>query len=383
MHKTIASLEDFGACLRSDNLKIKLSALQAVYKQMTQPDRKHQKLNIGFVDLLYERYELAFEKEERLWCACILMQINDSRKFDLAEREFFSDNDNAVLLLCANTMAALPASEKVVKFSSVVMGDNKIIRLRLAANLLSDCLPLLEPDVALRVSIFSDHALPLPEVTDETCGFWLKELSGPYRWNARRLLQARGGASIHYLLINWQKLPVDVATWVLEQAVRRDITITGNIALEIIQSAREPALLRHALQTLKQFDITEADERLIAALYAHEDNSVRAAALEIGTEELSWREWLETDVPDYIRLAVLNRIRRNKQKKSIPYLDPLLLDSNWKIRAGATEALVAMAPDSLEILNAHLSSDHIEAKISALHALQRLEKKECLSQRVV
>ncbi len=374
MKTEISSLEDLTVCLRGERLSAKLTVLQEVYKHVEQAGKLGKKTNPALTDLLYERYEQTEGKEERAWCTCILLRIDDARKYAVAEKEFFTQQDNAILLLCAHTISSMPASRRAAMLSRLVMEADSATRQRLAANLLSDCMAVLEPDVALRVAILSDHDLPMEEVTPDTLDVWIRELTGSYRLNVRRILAGKSSASFIVLLENWKKLPSDLTAWVLTQAVKKQIHRTKDIVMEILETCGDVVLLGHALNVLKRLSATESDERTLEPLYLHKENSIRAAALEVGRTELPWDRWLNDGVSDDLRLAVLRRITQNQHKTSISVLDRLLQDKNWRIRARTTEALTALAPDSLDVLNAHLMGDHQEARISAAQALQRLGK---------
>ncbi len=372
MQINISSLEDLAVCLKSGRLSLKLTVLQKVYKQLEHANTCGKKLQQPLIDLIYERYEETDDKEERTWCTCILLLTEDDRKFTIAEQQFFAHDDNAILLLCADQITSLPASRRATMLSNLVMKNGSAARQRLTANLLSDCLAMLEPDVALRVAILSDHQLPLKEVTDNTLGLWIKELSGPYRMNVRRLLGKNSQASFSVLLENWKILPTALASWVITKAIQKEVDITKRVVMEILETSRDIGLQIHALGALNQLPFTECDEAILESLYGHKDNSVSAAALEVGRNELPWDSWLAEGVPDDLRLAVLKRITKNEHKTSMPFLEKLLQDKNWKIRARTTETLIALAPDSLNILKAQLRGDHLEARIGAVQALQRL-----------
>jgi hypothetical protein len=372
MEVKISSLEELAACLRGGRLPVKLAALREVHNQLQQARRAGQKLHPALIDLLHERYETTEDKDERTWCACLLFQVDDDRKYVVAEQEFFAQDDNAVLVLCADTIAPLPPSRRVALLADAVADGGSATRQRLAANLLSDCTALLSPEKALRVAILSDHNLPIEEVSADTLNLWIGELSGPYRLSVRRILGAKPPSSIVVLIENWRKLPADVATWGIAQVVRKKIPATRRILREILETGEDVAVLKCALNALTQFPIADRDDRALETLLRHEERSVRAAALAAGRTALPWGEWLDEGVSDEERLAVLCRIARYRHEGALSHLSPLLQDRNWKIRARATDALVSLAPDSLKVLQVHLASDNPEAKASAVQALQRL-----------
>ncbi len=372
MQINISSLDDLATCLKSDRLALKLNLLQKVHKQLEEGRKRGSTPHPALLDLLYDRYRQTQDKEERTWCACILLQHDAARQVMIAEEQFFAHDDNAILLLCAEVLTALSPARRAELLRLVVMEGSGATRQRLAANLLSDCLEHLAADVALRVAILSDHPLPMDEISHANLDLWIQELCGPYRQNVRRILSRLGKESFGVLLRHWEKLPHNLAAWVIDQAVKKELDEAQPLLLEIIEKSRDVGLLKPALQALKTFLRSAGQERLLEPLYRHEDSTVCAAALTAGQGELNWADWLGREVHDEVRLAVLKRIARDRCKTSLPCLDRLLDDQNWKVRAGTTEALIALAPESLDLLKKRLLAGHAQARISAAQALQQL-----------
>lgn len=371
-HNTISSLEELSVCLQDDRQPIRLSALSAIYQQLIKKESKNKKIHPDLFALIYDQYKQTKDKVERLWCACILLQTSDSRRFSIAKREFFENHEGSVLIIFAEAMAQLSPSERADLFGPVVMEGKGAARQRLAANLLSDCTSILEPDVSLRVAILSNHDIPIPELTKDNLNLWINELSGPYRMNVKKILSAKDDASFVLLIKNWSKLSVDLAIWVMDQAAQKNICGVERMLLQILEEVEDSSLIRHTLKTLASIETIHVKEEILKPFYRHKDLNVVAAAFVLGKADLEWEKLLDPEEPDELRLAVLQRIRINELKSSLSYVDPLLRDKSWKIRARAAEALAALAPDSLAVLDTHLASNHREARVSALKARQMI-----------
>ena len=380
MAVNLSSLTDLADHLESKQAKLRVAVLQALCQQTAELCRTGKKLHPQLIALLYEHYQKAPPAEELKLCTWIILQSHEPIKVVVAEEQFLSCDDQSFLVICADVLAGLPATQRVELLSSVVMVKDRLVRQRLAANLLSDCLSMLAADVLLRVAILSDHQVPLSLPSVANLKLWSKELAGPYRLSVRRILGRQGEAVLRLFLENWTELAAADVCWVLDRMQRENVQPEKNILLDILSHSNDGPLLRKALGNLVFFALTPADEKVIATLYSHRDPLVGAAALLTGLAELPWEQWLAPGVDDRLRGAVLQRIARQRFMSGLPFLDSLLGDGNWKIRARVSEALAALAPASLSLLHAHLHGAEGAAKVTAAQTLQRLGQEQMLLQ---
>ncbi|WP_029914685.1 hypothetical protein [Pelobacter seleniigenes] len=380
MAVNLSSLTELADHLESKQAKLRVAVLQALCQQTAELCRMGKKLHPQLIALLHEHYRKAPTTAELKLCTSMILQSHEPIKLKVAEEQFLSCEEQAILVLCAEVLAGLPVAQRVALLTPVLMGQDRLVRQRLAANLLSDCQSMLAADVLLRVAILSDHHVPLPLPSVANLKLWSKELAGPYRLNVRRILGRQGEAVLRLFLENWAELTAADALWVLDRLLRGNALPEKNILLDILSRSNDGPLLRKALSGLAFFALTPADEKVIAALYPHRDPLVGAAALLIGQAELPWEHWLAPDVDDRLRGAVLQRIARQRFLSSLPFLDPLLGAGNWKIRSRVGEALAALAPASLPLLQAHLHGAEGAAKVTAAQTLQRLGQEQMLLQ---
>ena len=380
MAVNLSSLTELAGHLASKQPQLRVAVLQAICQQTAELCRKGKKLHPELIALLYEHYRKAASPAELKLCTWIILQSHEPIKVVVAEEQFLSCDDQSLLVICADVLAGLPATQRVELLSSVVMVKDRLVRQRLAANLLSDCLSMLAADVLLRVAILSDHQVPLSLPSVANLKLWSKELAGPYRLSVRRILGRQGEAVLRLFLENWTELAAADVCWVLDRMQRENMQPEKNILLDILSHSNDGPLLRKALGGLAFFALTPADEKVIATLYSHRDPLIGAAALLTGLAELPWEQWLAPGVDDRLRGAVLQRIARQRFMSGLPFLDSLLGDGNWKIRARVSEALAALAPASLSLLHAHLHGAEGAAKVTAAQTLQRLGQEQMLLQ---
>jgi HEAT repeat protein len=172
-------------------------------------------------------------------------------------------------------------------------------------------------------------------------------------------------------------LPEPIQVWVLREMIHQGVEDQGRRIRDIVRSATGEVLLC-ALRCLQKCAAAEGDEDLLQPLYRHENPAVRAAALQGGITRLNWKTVLEREENEEVRLAVIDRIKKSADTDAIPHLARLVEDQSWRIRARATNALAAFAPQSLPVLRDLLGHESENVRASAIQALRVLEQEEDL-----
>jgi len=370
MQVDISCRKTLADALKNPDAAIRTRVLQAINQKIDQALAAGKSLNPEVVEELYCRYETLQGCFDATWFAFLLLRLNDSRSATVAKREFVSTDNNEILLLAAAHVARLPAAEKIDLLTPLVMAADNSARSRAAANLLDDCMADLQPPVALRAALISDHDLTLPPVNAETLSDWCHELKGPYPLAAQEALLQAGEKAIAAMLSLWDRLPEDIRIWILCTGAEKQVPGTAEKIRDIIGHENDGSLLRIAIECLKAMDM--ADENLLATLYAHHSPAIRAAAVSAGSAPLDWSSALRRETADEVRLAIVSRIERCGGEANVAPLVELLADKNWRIRARATDALVALAPASLAPLQKSLESAREWVRVAAAQGLSRL-----------
>jgi len=378
MQVDISCRKTLAEALRHPDAAIRTKVLQAINRKIDQALASGKSLNPEVVDELYCRYEALQGCFDATWFAFLLLRLNDSRSAAVARREFVSTDNNEILLLAAAHVARLPAAEKIELLAPLVMAADNSARSRAAANLLDDCMADLKPAVALRAALISDHDLPVPPVNAETRSAWCHELKGPYPLAAQEALCRSGKNALAEMLSLWERLPEDIRIWTLCTCAEKKVPGTAEKIRNILRQEKDGMLLRVSIECLKAVDM--ADEKLLAPLYAHHSPGIRAAAVSAGSAPLDWSSALCNETVDEVRLAMISRIERCGGEAEVAPLVQLLSDKNWRIRARATDALVALAPASLESLQKSLESTRERVRVAAAQGLSRLGADEPIQQ---
>ncbi len=374
----IASRQDLARALRSPDAAVHTAVLQSINSMIDQALAAGKQLNQEVLDELYLRYQELEGCPDRTWYTFLLLRLDGRQSLEVARQEFIATENDKILLLAAAKISQLPAEQRVALLSPCVTDPSNAMRCRAAANMLDDCLEHLSPSVALRAAIISDHELPLPPLTAHTIDAWLTELDGPYPRSAREALIQKGNEALEAMLALWERLPATVRIWVLHTGVERKVPGIVPRLRETIKHNESAELLRVALESLKVLHIE--DEDLVAPLYSHKIASVRAAAIAAGSASVDWSIELFAESADEVRLAIIERIGRCGAADDVAHLLCLLKAKNWRIRARATDALVALAPASLAPLRRALGDSDEQVRVAAAQGLYRLRKEEWVIQ---
>ncbi len=374
----IATSQDLLAALNHEEMSVRAATIKAV---AADPQKARSVCAADGVDLFAELKSLCDATPEaglRAGYVLALLQLNDERCMDFAKEAFLASDDAKMTLLTAEWIARLPELERIEFLTPVLMAADCPTRSRAAANLLAGCRNLL-PDIALRIALLSDHQVAVPPLDEETLDAWLVELQGPYPLTARKLLKKTNRNGPAALLQFWERLPEPIQVWVLREMVHKGAEDQGRRIRDIVFSSDGQVLLC-ALRCLQKCDAAEGDEDLLQPLYRHENPAVRAAALQGGITRLNWKTVLEREESEEVRLAVIDRIEKSVDTDAIPHLARLVEDQGWRIRARATNALAAFAPQSLPVLHDLLGHENENVRASAIQALKVMGEEERLEE---
>jgi hypothetical protein len=366
----IATSGDLMAALAGPDEAVIIATVKAI---AADPERAASLCSGDGIDLFRELsrlYDRAPSQKHHAAYLFALLHLEDSRCLDLARRAFLEEKDVDTILLSARYLDRLPEGERVALLVPVVMGKELPVKVRAAANLLADC-PNLPREAALRVALTTDHDCPLPELCADTVDAWQKELTGPYALTARRRLKAAGPGIMARLLSFREQLSPDILVWALRQLPEAECLSNSTGIQNIIPDARGEMLVA-ALECLERVPAVFKEERRISQFYTHPRAAVRKAAFLAGTGRLDWSAALGGEPDDTVRLAIVTRIGRLKDKSAVGQLLPLLEDRNWRIRSRVARTLADLFPESLDGLCHTLRFGSDTARAASIRALQIL-----------
>ncbi|MGM0452972.1 MAG: HEAT repeat domain-containing protein [Thermodesulfobacteriota bacterium] len=377
----IASAEDLFRTLRHPDPKVRTMVLRAVQ------DKPAQAMACGTIegrDVIDELLLLCAQTEgtmDRLAYAGTVLNLDDPRVAAFAKKEFLKTDNAGIILLAAKHIAALDWQKRVRLLEPVIRRAAPANQCRAAANLLADCRGL-SPDVAIRVAVLSDHQVAPPPLSEKTLAAWLSELKGPYPRKTEALLKQQGNAALAVLLENRGQLPEDLQIRAMQWGLESRPGAMAPVLKSEIHEKTDGPVLQAALESLAQLGhAPDPDtETRIESFYDHPDPAVRAAAVLAGTKSLDWTAAVFAETEPTVRLAMISRMARSGRATDLYCLIDLLADTNWRIRARATEALVALAPKSLPLLRQTLENPAEPVRVAATQALFQLGKEEWIEE---
>lgn len=287
-----------------------------------------------------------------------LLRFDDARVIPTALAVFETGRDERLALIAAARLARLDPVERRASLTPIVMQEARPNRARAAANLLADLVPdqhededdALPLDVALRITLLSDHDLPVPPLTNATRWAWQRELVGPRQRSARAVLERADDVDHEPLWCAWDTLEPTIRSWLLERAIAAPTAAGLSRTRALIDAARlddrddahEVRLSLRALMAAAE-SVEEvcgkADEGRLALLIAHPDASVRAAAIAAGAPLGDTRDLLRRDHALPVRLAVAARLYARGDDDAVDQLLQMLDDEPWQVRSRAASAL--------------------------------------------
>jgi hypothetical protein len=342
--RRIRSAADLLAALADPDAGIRLAVLQRVARQ---PETA---LAYGVHDGRDVLDALAQEAGADQGTACervamaALAAFRDPRVVRFFMERLAESERVETLLLAVARLRHEPVEPLRDPLVALLMTNAPEARPRAAAELLRQAAGL--PAAArLRVALITGK-VPAPAPDEETTGFWLAELEGPFRTAARRAAQAHGPGAFEPLKAHWDSLSPGNQEWLLLWGAEEYPPEVRELQARALESGSE----RLALAALRS--ITHAEGKNlepgagIDRFLAHGAPELRLAAIQAGARHSDWRAFIKAESEPAVRRAGLARLAA--EEEAVPDLVAALADPDWGMRAVATEALSGMDDRMLE-----------------------------------
>lgn len=375
---TIGCGADLVAALQTPEVATRLATLAAVADHPAKALQLAQDDQIDLFEMVHQLYRDEKVATNRAATLNALLALSDDRGMQVAVDEFLVSQNTDILLLTAAKLAAMPEARRRLLLAPVVMEASHPLRSRAAANLLAFCRDL-DTKLALRVALLSDHRAGCPKLNAETMEAWVDALQGPFPLRARQRLMEEDAESVFVLIDRWQQLPPPVALWAAQQAVGHDARRCLTFLTPWIRQEGNTGLRLLSLNAAARLE-AELQEGDLESLYHHPDPELRAAAIAASSQVLPWAQWLACEGSDKVRAAIVSRLGRSGQADAPSQLACFIEDVSWRVRAAATQALIALGPVSLPSVRRLLESASTEVRAAATQALRQLAPNEVRSE---
>ena len=244
----------------------------------------------------------------------------------------------------------------------------------------------LAPAQRLRVVLLTDHDIPTPPLDASTLDAWVEELNGPLADRAR-MLMATLGDSVHLLLPQWDRLGDDTRQWLIDWLVQADATTARAALIAILRGPLTPHVACVALQHLEAAgaEVEALGEERALAWLQHDASTVRASAIEAGLGSPAQLQAIVRDPtqPSEVRMAVLRRWHRHPAEADQDALLALLVDSDWRLRSAAAEALIVQGESICDRVMGLLENGPEQARPPAARILMSLRGEDWLQEELL
>ncbi|MBD3177090.1 MAG: hypothetical protein GF320_18090 [Armatimonadia bacterium] len=328
----IGSAADLAAALRHPDLMVRLSVLRAL---AADPERAMAYGRHDGRDLVDDLLALLDGwGASPLFVAGVacLLALDDPRVLEWCEDQFARMEDPELAALVGERLADLPERRRVELLQPVLMAEGRPAHARISAGLLSDCRLADDACVVRRTLLLGEPASP-----GDATRLWMDELRGPWWPLARAALEDCGAQTVRALDPHARDMDDDTLTWLLRLAAEHAPDDAPQAMARALGSD-DPTQLRAALGCAERAaePVREPLGSLITPLVHHPDPGVRADAVAAGAAIADVPAALSAEAAPEVRVALLSRLSGNTAA-----LSRVLMDDDWRVRARATELLIA------------------------------------------
>lgn len=313
----------------------------------------------------------------RTAAAAALFAFDDGRSLEEARTLFSGESDADIATMAGQRIGRGPEAAALDFFIPFLWKTDDTLRSRTAARLLSGRSGL-QPGEQLRVALLAgETGAEPPALTDDTFGYWLRELRGALIWEARSLLM--NGQREAFLLMkkHWQDLDPATRSWLVTWGVEHfQEDAVALIRAALSEQDIQPRLA--ALEAVPRYArFQEVFGDAVSRIPCSGDRRWTVAAVSAGApvEGLIDRVFSETDAD--IRIAMIGRMAREHAPEGI--FIRLLKDEDWRIRSAATAALVSLGEGAAGAVAKVLCEGDLAVRTAASQVLIRLGREDMLN----
>jgi hypothetical protein len=347
----IRNAADLFAVLTTGDPMAQMAVLQSIIGNPEKPLCLGPHEGEDFLDLLLRLIPQSSGSLKQALTVC-LMCYQDERSTRFLVEEFARCTDPALVLRLASRIGL----ERDIEFFRPFIWGEKAAQALASARLCSQ-LEKLDPAERLRVAILLDSAFETPELNRQNLDLWLSELGGRHRVRARQLAESQPEGA----LLFWERWP-DLASREQEWLLR----LTARCQPELLK-VKLPELLKGRQVTCLVVTLAvEHGINLPACLLAHEEPTVRAAAIFQGHADEQLDRYLGMEASAAEALAALHRCDPRR-------LVECLGDERWQVRGEVARLLCQLENPPLEDIRLKSESQELGTQVAAFTVLERLQ----------
>ncbi len=336
------------------------------------------------VDALLERLEEAAGDIELRLAVAALAAYDDPRVVERMREVFARPYDEDVLTLAARRLTALEPADRHACFAPWLMQDRWPVQARLAADALRDS-PHLRLEERVRLASVAPSLVADPPPVDAASRrAWVRELNGECAQGARAQIK-RLGEPAWRTLLEGPGLTAETHAWLLAWGA----TDFPDAVLAPLQAALghpDADLAREALRLVSRLgpERAAALREAVVPFARASDPAVRLDALRAGATVQTWRVVARQDLDPRARVAAVRWMAREDGAQAAEALARCLAeDADWRVRAAAADALVALGEAALPVVEPLLHHDRTAVRAAAYRVLLALGREDWLEAAVL
>jgi len=294
--------------------------------------------------------------------------FNDERTAELAKSVFVSETDSKFLVMSARRLSFLTDKEKYDFIAPILFAEGNRNRTRLCANLLAgnSCL---DARTAVRISVISDRACTVPSFTRETAGAWISEMQGAYPESVRAQFLKLADRRVDLFLSCWDSFSVQLKKWTLDTLLKDAPHGYEILILSVLNNDTDADVIIPALGCLKNLPDTGMFQNAVGKLLLNENEKVRAQAV-LYIKDAEKLKGLLSDDAQTVRANAVKGL--SGEKENMQLIAGCFSDRGWMVRAAAAQAMVRLAPDSVETVKELFLKGDMDARTAAAKCLADL-----------
>jgi len=366
----IATARDLFEALASQQLGVRLSVLAAICQA---PDKAvsygpHQGRDL--VEELAAQLGQARDVNLRRALAATLAVLQDPRALKALAEALLSSHDMQEIMVCAQRLAADPASGYTGMLISCLRSHDKPLQARAAATVLAQDQGL-SPADRVRVALLCDVDFETPLFAADNADTWLAELGGSLGQRARALLKTQGRETWDGLAGSWQGLALAGRAWLLDWGCRDYPDQAGALCLRALKEGPDDLRLA-ALQAAGSLPAPPDDLReAIGPYLSAADGEIRLAAARAMDRIGDVRPLLGKERDPRVQVALVPHLARQPEEEAAPALAALLESADWRVRGATAQALRGLGEAGRQAVESLREHPRLEVRAAAAQVLDQ------------
>lgn len=380
----VGSAAELFAALSAPDPMARCAALVAVLEHPDVTVRYGSHAGRDVVDVLLAMHEEAGGDVELRLVLAALASFDDPRVVARMRAVFAQGHPEDILLLALRRLQGLDPAERHAFFRGWLTQDARPTHARLAAVALRD-IPYLSVAEQVRLAVVApDASQEPPPVNGDSRQAWLHELAAQFTQGARAQLQ-RMGQPAWQALVGGRGITDETRLWLLEWGVG---AYPDEVIAPLSEALQHPstALARDALRLVPRLG-AERSAVLREALvpFARSNHAdVRLDAMRAGVAMQNWGVLAQQDPDPRVRAVALHWLAREEGARAVDALAQCLAhDDDWRVRAAAADALVAIGEAAVPVVEPLVGDDRPAIRAAAFRVLLMLGREDWLEEHVL